>query len=200
MQHIILHFYSEFIEKHKNIILIIGCMILILMIAIRKYIDLLNLTLLVVCLILLFEDYNDFLFFHAKKIIIIFVTTTICLSFACYWYYDTFEYLYFIKAYLQCVVFKTNDISVLTRSPYDLNDSNNPIHFDKYVDYYDRYMITSQKSVDDEMKLVKKIIKDMEGYRHFYNDKYFVGLWGGEEIVTITRYKNFTIVKYMVDA
>lgn len=164
---------------------------------IKKYLYIECLTICIIATILLFRNKIYFIDFYLKQIIIGILSVVITLGLICSFLYDTHNFLYLAKGYIECVLLESSEYTLLTVSTADDNDerysikkSTQMINRNNARDFYERYMMKKHDSLDEDFKIIGKI----KEYKLFSENVYYLELQ--EEGVNISCQHG--VLKYLV--
>ena len=198
---------GEFSHKYEREILYGLLTISILFMLIKQYVYIEIFTLSIIAVITLLKVQSNFIDFYYKQIVATILSVIISLGIMTYLFYDTYNFLYLTKGYIECVVLELSDYSLLTVSAADDNDgkytTNKSIHIvnsNSAKDFYERYMMKNQTTLAKEFMLIERITGQIEDYKQLSNNEYLIELTkGGAMFVSINRYSKFTIFKFSVN-
>lgn len=198
---------NNIISKYENIILLsvfIICMILMIM---KRYIYIECFTICLIVVIMLIRKKIAFVDFYLKQIIISILSVIIVLGLTTSFLYYTHNFIYIAKGYIECVLLKTNDYSLLSVSAADNNDGKYSIRKSTHMvnrnnnrDFYEQYMMKKNVTLDEDFKIIEKIVGKIKEYKPFSNNVYYLKLEQGGIFVVINRYEKFTIFKFLVNS
>lgn len=195
---------SKIIYRYENLVLLGVIFVNIFFIIIKRYVYIECLTICIIAIILLLRNRINFIDFYLKQIIIGILSVIITLGLACSFLYDTHNFLYLAKGYIECVVLESSEYTLLTVSAADDNDGRYSIHKSTRMlnrnnvrNFYERYMMKSNSSLDQDFKIIEKVVGEIKEYKYFSKDEYYLELQeGGGMFVVINKYSQFTIFKF----
>ena len=174
----------------------------------KRYVYIECFTICLVAIILLLKNKISLIDFYLKQIIIGILSIIITLGLVCTFLYDTHNFLYLAKGYIECVILNSSEYTLLTVSTADDNDgrysikkSTQMISRNNARDFYERYMMKNNASLNDDFKIIEKIVGKINEYKPFSDNVYYIELEkGGGIFVVINKYSEFTIFKFLVNS
>ena len=180
---------SKIKYKYGNFILFGVLFVNLILMILKRYVYIECFTICLVAIILLLKNKISLIDFYLKQIIIGILSIIITLGLVCTFLYDTHNFLYLAKGYIECVILNSSEYTLLTVSTADDNDgrysikkSTQMISRNNARDFYERYMMKNE-------------------YKPFSDNVYYIELEkGGGIFVVINKYSEFTIFKFLVNS
>lgn len=194
--------------KYGNIILFGVLIVNLILMIIKRYVYIECFTICIVTILLLLKNKISFIEFYLKQIIIGIVSLIVSLGLVCSFLYDTHNFLYLAKGYIECIILDSSEYTLLTVSAADDNDgrysikkSTQMISRNNARDFYERYMMKNNESLDEYFKIIEKIVGKIKEYKPFSDNVYYIELEeGGGIFVVMNKYSEFTILKFLVNS
>ena len=199
---------SKIKYKYGNFILFGVLFVNLILMILKRYVYIECFTICLVAIILLLKNKISLIDFYLKQIIIGILSIIITLGLVCTFLYDTHNFLYLAKGYIECVILNSSEYTLLTVSTADDNDgrysikkSTQMISRNNARDFYERYMMKNNESLNDDFKIIEKIVGKINEYKPFSDNVYYIELEkGGGIFVVINKYSEFTIFKFLVNS
>lgn len=199
---------NDVIHKYGNYILLCVLLVNVILMIVKKYVYIECFTISMISIILLLRNKIHIIDFYIKPVIMSILVIVIALGLGCSLLYDTHNFLYLVKGYVECVVLESNEYSLLSVSAaadndgrYSINKSTQMIYRNNARDFYERYMMKNNQSLDEDFMIIEKIVGQIKEYRPFSDNVYYLELQeGGGIFVVMNKYSKFTIFKFIVNS